>query len=85
VTWPLVIDPTWSEVSGAKTAWTVLRKSEPTRSFYNATSVDTNDSTRGLVRAGFNDWEGPSTRPVAVQHERVRVVRLQHGMEHDVE
>jgi hypothetical protein len=78
VTWPLVIDPTWSKTTGARSAWTVLRKSEPSRSFYNASSVGSNDSTRGVVRAGFNNWEGPSYTDRSLFNMNVSGVRYKH-------
>lgn len=56
--WPVRIDPTWNHVDGKRNHWTVLRESEPSRSFYDATSVGSGDAASGIVRAGFNDFTG---------------------------
>ena len=58
---PLVIDPTWRYSSPGRSHWTLLRKSSPSSSFWDITSLGSNDANSGVVRAGYSNYGGNYT------------------------
>ncbi|HZN76267.1 MAG TPA: LamG-like jellyroll fold domain-containing protein [Micromonosporaceae bacterium] len=75
---PLYIDPEWTPVSGPKSHWSVLRQSDPSTSYYDRSSIASSDSTYGMMRAGFNDFEGPTYRDRSVWQMNISAVRYMH-------
>ncbi|GAA4733804.1 hypothetical protein Prum_012450 [Phytohabitans rumicis] len=59
---PVFVDPTWTQKTVNRSAWSVLRWSEASKSFYKASSVNSSDANYGMMRAGFSDWESPTVK-----------------------
>jgi hypothetical protein len=76
--YPVYVDPTWTKKTAAKSAWTVLRWSFPNKSYYKASSIMSEDATRGMMRVGFNDWDGPSYRDRSLFAFDVTPFRYKH-------
>lgn len=76
--YPLYVDPEWSSVTGAKSHWTVLRNSNPSTSYYDRTSIADSDTNYGMMRAGFNDFEGPTYRDRSIWQMNISAVRYTH-------
>ncbi|WP_232286381.1 LamG-like jellyroll fold domain-containing protein [Saccharomonospora azurea] len=52
VTYPLVIDPTFSSVTSRQSAWTLVRRSHPTTSHWNLAPRDDDERYKGVARIG---------------------------------
>jgi hypothetical protein len=59
-TYPVYVDPTFP---GGRNHWTMLWQELENTSFWDRTCVmcDSTESDQGVVRAGFQDWDGVST------------------------
>ena len=81
--YPVYIDPTWTKTSGTRHSWTVLRQSHPSTSYYKASSISNGDGTYGVMRAGFNDFDGPTYRDrslFAMDISRVKYKRINRAV-----
>jgi hypothetical protein len=76
---PLFVDPTWTPTGAPKNHHTILRKSWPNNSYYDRTSgVGDGDATAGVIRAGANNYSGPTYVDRSMFDLNMAAVRYKH-------